>query len=250
MALSATARFKKSNWLECHRYHYLLLKNRFTSTLLLGDPIIAGLSRYLKVWQRYFTPLKELDLRIGGDRAKNVLLRAKTLLIPPSLKNVVVLCGTNNLFTDSPMDIADCIANIFSCLREKSSSINIFVCGLIARDKNWSVNKVLIKHDNRILKYLCLKHDFSFIDQSNGWTLPDGNLDPSLFFRDSLHLIKEGNVKLAKLIFNSIALTNNIRFSSNTGQTYSYCDTCKNKASISFALKLNEANFPTLSPPI
>ena len=94
MALSATVRFKKSNWLECHRYHYLLLKNQFTSTLLLGDPITAGLSRYLKAWQRYFTPLKELDVRIGGDRAKNVLWRAKNLLIPPSLKKVVVLCGT------------------------------------------------------------------------------------------------------------------------------------------------------------
>ena len=52
------------------------------------------------------------------------------------------------------------------------------------------------------------------------------------------------------MIFSSIALTNNIRFSSNTGKTYSYSDTCKNKASISFALKLNEADFPPLSPPI
>ena len=162
---------------------------------------------------------------------------------------MVLLCEAN-IFTDFPTDIADCIVNSGSCLREISSNINVFICVLIPRDVGWSVNRVLIKDVNRILEYLCLKHDFSFIDQSNGWTLPDGNLDPSLFFRDSLHLIKEGNVKLAKLIFNSIALTNNIRFSSNTGQTYSYCDTCKNKASISFALKLNEANFPTLSPPI
>ena len=50
IALSATVRFKKSNWLECHRYHYLLLKNQLTNTLLLGDSIIAGLSKDLKVW--------------------------------------------------------------------------------------------------------------------------------------------------------------------------------------------------------
>ena len=53
---------------------------------------------------------------------------------------------------------------------------------------------------------------FHFIDQSNGWTLPNGDLDPSLFFKDSLHLIEEGNVKLAKLIISSIALTNNMFF--------------------------------------
>ena len=232
MALSATLRFKKSNWLECHRYHYLLLKNQFnqfTNTLLLGDSVIADLSRYLKVWQRYFTPLKTLNFEIGGDRVKNVIWWTKNPLIPPSLKNVVLLCGTVVkrllLFTDSPLDIADCIVNIGSCLREKSCSVNVFISRLIPRDESWSVNKVLIKHVNKMLKYLCSKHDFSYVYQSNGWTLPNANLDPSLFLRDYLHLIEQGNVKLAKLIINSIALTNNKCFSSNTDERYSYSDT-------------------------
>ena len=166
----------------------------------------------MKVWQKYFTPLKALNLGTGGDRAENVLSRANNLLIPPSQKDVVALCGTSNLFTDSLIDIADCIVNIDSCLREKSSSINDFICGFIPRHDSWSVNRVLIKDVNRILKYFCLKYDFSFIDQSNYWTLPNGDLDPSLFFRDSLHLIEEGNVKLAKVIINSIALANNTFF--------------------------------------
>ena len=247
MALNATVCFKKSNWLERHHYHYLLLKIQITNALLLGDSIIAGFSRYLKV---YFTPLKALNFGIGGGRVKNVLWRTKNLLIPSSLKNVVVLCGTNNLFTDPPLDIADCIVNICSCLPEKSSSVNVFICGLILRDESWSVNRVLIKDINRILKYLCLKHDFAYIDQSNGWTLPNGDLDPSLFFRDSLHLVKEENVKHAKSIINSVALTNNTCFSSNTDKSSSYSDICKNKDSGSFALTLNEADFPPLSPPI
>ena len=146
------------------------------------------------------------------------------------------------------MDIADCIVNIGSCLREKSSRINVFICVLIPSDESCSINKVLIKDVNRILRYLCLKHDFSFIDQSNCWTLPNGDLDPSLFFKDSLHLIEEENVKLSKLIINSIELTNNICFSSKTGKGYSYSDNCKNKASTSFALTLNKADFPPLSP--
>ena len=131
------------------------------------------------------------------------------------------------LFTDSPLDIADCIVNIGSCLREKSCSVNVFISRLIPRDESWSVNKVLIKHVNKMLKYLCSKHDFSYVYQSNGWTLPNANLDPSLFLRDYLHLIEQGNVKLAKLIINSIALTNNTCFSSNTDKRYSYSDTSK-----------------------
>ena len=73
MALSGTVRFKQSNWLECHRYNYLHLKNQFINPFLLEDSIIAGLLRYLKVWQRYFTPLKTLNLRIGGNRVENAL---------------------------------------------------------------------------------------------------------------------------------------------------------------------------------
>ena len=139
-------------------------------------------------------------------------MNQKSIKIPPSLKNVVVFCGTNNLFTDSPVDVADCIVKIGSCLCEKFNSVNVFACGFIPRDDSWHVNRVLIKNVNRILKYLCLKHYFSYIDQSNGWTLANDDLDPSLLFRDSLNLVEEGNVKLAKLIIDSITLTNNMYF--------------------------------------
>ena len=56
----------------------------------------------------------------------------------------------------------------------------------------------------------------------------------------SLHLVEEGNVKLAKLIIDSIALTNNPWFSSNTDQSYSYIDTFLKKIQFFFALTLNE----------
>ena len=181
MALSATVLFKKLNWLECLSYHYLLLKNQFTNTLLLGDSIIGGLLRYFKVCQIYFIRSKTLHFGTGGHQMENVLWQSKNLLIPPSLKNVVVLCGTNNLLTDSPLDIADCIDKIVFCFHEKSSGVKVFICGLIPRDESWSVNSVLIKDVNRILKDLCLKHDFSYIDESNDWTLPNGHPDPSLF---------------------------------------------------------------------
>ena len=99
--------------------------------------------------------IKPLNVGIGGDRGEIVLWRTKNLSGPPSLKNVVVLSGTNNLFTDSPLDLADCVVKIGSC-------------GLILRDESWSINRVLINGVNRIFKYLCLKHDFPYIDQSDG----------------------------------------------------------------------------------
>ena len=74
--------------------------------------------------------------------------QAMNLPIPSSLKKVFILCGTNNIFTDFPMDIVGCIVNIGCCLREKSSNMNVFICGLIPRDKSWPVNRALIKNIN------------------------------------------------------------------------------------------------------
>ena len=137
------------------------------------------------------------------------------------LKNVVILCGVDNIFKDFIMDIDGCIANVGSCLLKKLA-ISAFL--------------FVIKEVNRILEHLCSKHGFSFINQSNGWTLPNDDLSLSLIFRDSVHLIEEGNVVLAKLIIDSITLTNNICFSSNADKRYSCSDACKNKVPVSFAL--------------
>ena len=76
MALIPTERFNKSNWIEYHRNHCVIIKNAKPNTLLLGDSTVAGLSRYPNVWNKYFAPINALNLGIGGDRVENVLWRA------------------------------------------------------------------------------------------------------------------------------------------------------------------------------
>ena len=163
MALTPTERFNKSNWIEYHHNHCFMIKNAKPNTLLLGDSIVAGLSRYPNVWNEYFTPINALNLGIGGDRVENVLWRAMDLPLPSSVKNVVILCGTNNIPIDTPRDIADCIISIGSIFQKKSSGIDVSVCGLIRRDESWSVNRGLINEVNEILKYQCNINGFTFI---------------------------------------------------------------------------------------
>ena len=50
-----------------------MIKDSKPKTLLLGDSIVAGLSRYPKVSNEYFAPIHALNLGIGGDRIKNFL---------------------------------------------------------------------------------------------------------------------------------------------------------------------------------
>ena len=52
-----------------------------------------------------------LNCGVEGDRVQNVLWWPQNLCVTSSLKNVVI-CGTNNLFQDSPEHIADGIIEI------------------------------------------------------------------------------------------------------------------------------------------
>ena len=113
------------------------------------------------------------------------------------------MCGTNIIQHHSVEDLVDGIVEIALSLRRKYHPIAIFLCGLLPRDDNWSINIVYI---NEINKYICYKsklNGVSFINYTD-WTLQDGSLKPNLFYANKLHLIEEGNAKLAVSLYNSI----------------------------------------------
>ena len=47
--------------------------------LLIGDSMIAGLSCYSNVWDRYFKLLNAINCSIGGDRVQNILWLCQNL---------------------------------------------------------------------------------------------------------------------------------------------------------------------------
>ena len=163
------------------------------------------------------------------------------------MKNVVILCGTNNIPIDTPCYIVDCIISIGSIFQKRSSSIDVSVCGLIPRDESWSVNRRLVNEVTEILKYQWNINGFTFIFQDHGWTFANGSLDCSLFYQDLLHLIEQGNIKLAK----SITLTITSRYKdinlSSTNSNTSYRDITRQKVESTISFSLNEHNFPSLS---
>ena len=82
--------------------------------------------------------------------------------------------------------------------QSKYNSINIVVGGILPRDASWSIDQVLIKEVNEILKPKCSKSFFIYISYDNCWTVADGSLNPDLFLLDNIHLVKKGNLKLAE----------------------------------------------------
>ena len=69
--------------------------------------------------------MNALNLGIGGDHVEIVLLWVIDLPWPSSVKNVGILCGTNNIPVGIPRDTADCIISIGSIFQDKSSGIEV-----------------------------------------------------------------------------------------------------------------------------
>ena len=153
MTTIPSMRSSKTNWLKFHCHHCSsFITNRF-KTIIIRDSIAAGLNQYPSAWKKYLEPLKTLNYCIGGDRVQNVLWRVQNLPVISSLKNVVILCGTNNLLQDSPQNIADSVIEISVTFQSKYNSINIAIGGIHPGDASWSIiNLVLIKEVNEILK--------------------------------------------------------------------------------------------------
>ena len=62
--------------------------NRNIQTVLLGNSLIQGISRYTKVWNSFFRK-DTLNCGIQGDKVKNLLSRAEKLEFPPAIRQIV-----------------------------------------------------------------------------------------------------------------------------------------------------------------
>ena len=194
----------KAKWFQMHREHCFLLNSKSFKSILIGDSFMAGLHRYSKIWNNFFKPIDSLNCDIGGDKVQNALWRVQNLPMSSSLKNAVILCGTNNLQQDFPQDIVDGIIEIGHCFKKRHHHINIFICGLLPYDECTSIHRAYVIETNKTLKVKCSLNQFFFIDQDPYCTQPNGCLNSDIFYLDKLHLVEKGNVVLAKSICNGI----------------------------------------------
>ena len=92
------------------------------------------------------------------DHVENVLCHTRDIPFLLSLKNVVILCGTNDIYKDSPHDIIQSLIAIGSVFKNQSCHPNIFIAGILPRDESFWINGLIIHEVNNLFK--CKKFSF------------------------------------------------------------------------------------------
>ena len=102
--------------------------DRNVQTVLLGNSLIQGVSRYAKVWNSFFGK-NTLNCGIREDKVENLLWQAEKLEFPLAIRQIVIHCGTNNIEENTPNDNANgplfllyCIVNLFSVGKKNSNN--------------------------------------------------------------------------------------------------------------------------------
>ena len=145
----------KSGWIETHYHVKELLRKSYASVMVIGDSIIAGFRRYPTVWRDFILPYKTINLGIGGDRVENVLWRINDIVLPKSIRSVVVHCGTNNIDNNGSNEISVGVVTIARSISDRYPNIEIIISGLLSRDFHWSARRVKINKTNDYLKDYC-----------------------------------------------------------------------------------------------
>ena len=173
--------------------------------VVIGNSIVAGLRHYPTVWRNFILQYKTVNLGIGGDRIENVLWRINDIVLPKSIRSVVIHCGTNNIDTSSSDEIRVGVVTIDRFIFHRYPNIEIIVSSLLPRDIHWSTRRVKINETNDYLRPYCKKSEkMSFMRQDPDWTLPDNSLNMELYYKDHLHLIENGNMKFSKSIIETL----------------------------------------------
>ena len=204
-------RFCKPGWHKFHQQHMLALKtNRNIQTVLLGDSLIQGLSRYTKVWISFFGK-DTLNCGIRGDKVENLLWREENLEFPPAIRQIVIPCGTNNIEANTPNDIANGLLCSALTIKKRNSVTNVYITGRLSRDLRETQIRNKIKEVNELIREKCLSIStprINYIEQDHNW-IDEGNcLRTKYYYRDRLHLVELRNKKLSNTITKAIKHSN------------------------------------------
>ena len=162
-----------------------------------------------------------INCGIRGDKVQNVLWRAEYIPQPQSLEYILKSVVAQTTWIPTILKkIADGFFCIAFVLKKGINDLKIVLNGILPRDERNTLRRQKSFIVNELLENKCTNYsntDIHYLSPDGDWIRENGHLDKSLFYKDNLHLIEKGYLKLAlsikrkiNLIQENFTYTNNI----------------------------------------
>ena len=176
----------------------------FKETLRYFDYNFENEKVGLKVWDKYFVPLKAINLGFGGDRTEHVLWRLDHLpVMKEAPKAAVLLIGTNNIGwgSDTPKQAAEGVQAIAGKLKAIYPNMNVLVLGVLPRRRNLDHphRKQIIELNSYLPGLLKDMKDVKFLDIGPAFLDEKGFLSEEMM-PDTTHPSEKGHEIWAEAI--------------------------------------------------
>ena len=185
---------RSGGWMKRHESMNKRVQQGNVDLVFIGDSITQGWEgRGKKIWAKFYGKRNAVNLGIGGDRTQHVIWR----LDNGNLENIrpkaaVIMIGTNNSGSNSPVEIAEGVEVIVGQIRKKSPDTRIlllatFPRGADSQDKRRQVNQ----KSNTIVSKLAGDKMVTYLDIGPEFLESDQTLSKEIM-PDLLHLSEKG----------------------------------------------------------
>ena len=188
---------REGGWMTLHESFVAQARKGGVDLVFLGDSITQGWGSRgdqgpTSVWDRYYDPRRAANFGIGGDRTQHVLWRVTHGELDGIRPKVVVLnVGTNNMYANTPAEIADAVGLIVKAVRKALPESKVLVLGIFPRGKEGESVRERIKAANARIARLDDGKAVRYLDLGPSFLGPDGALDRAVM-PDLLHLSRRG----------------------------------------------------------
>jgi lysophospholipase L1-like esterase len=186
-------------WVNRHKAHKELAKSgRRFDLVLVGDSITHGWGgepRPNANWKgaaanhydALFGPYRPINLGISADRTQHVLYRLDDgAMDGVNPKVCMVMIGTNNIGTNSEVEIAAGVKAVVMKLREKAPRTKVLLCSILPRETEVGTIRKKVAGTNAILAAERWPDWVTYVDCWPGFLEADGRMKPGLM-PDQLH---------------------------------------------------------------
>jgi len=177
--------------------------------IFVGDSITQGWEGAgAEVWKDHISPLRAINLGIGGDRTEHILWRFDHgHLDGIAPKVAVVMIGTNNFGqsnSDSASEVLEGVVAVVDSLREKLPRTHVLLLDIFPRGQQMNAMRGNILQVNQVLKATYANRDnVTFLNIGHNFIEEDGSIDKTIM-PDYLHLSETGYTRWLHAIMPSL----------------------------------------------